>query len=439
MLYGKCIEQNRDHAPRSEEKARLRTNPIYPFRQTRYTDLCPEGGDKAAKDMVDKAFPQLAAILQSGAALLGVGPEQISPFLTYERPSAPGYNEAKYAAGLATQHKVLLSGDTGDAVKEALRTSAREALVDVGKNVAIDIVSQALPVGGAGLVQVGLQIFENKDLLKTTEGRQQLAKQAGFTIASMIPVVNIVLGPAMLIKGAVDFVKGKYEMEAEVARSNELVAMIEDNLDAAVTEARGLSVEMAERGQRMLTEADTAWTGRLRAHYENLVLAAVDDENRRRDLAKAQYIAGKGMTFVLNLAHLDEFDHLSRHVGRTPTIEFFLQFARDLHKVREALKGALRPVGSAGKTPEQVAAEIQQVAAAMLAKDPLQPIQEVMNLASMTVRGTPAPIQNPAAAAQVATTAADKVKTSSAVLAGGGAIALMAAFKFLPMFLKRGG
>jgi hypothetical protein len=441
MLRGECLVQDRGHAPRPEEKARLRTNPIYPFRKTRYTDLCPGGGNKAVDDLIGRAFPQLATILQSGAALLNAGPEQISPFISYERPGAPGYHEAKYAAGLAAQHKVLLSGDTEDVVKEALRESAKQALVDVGKNVAIDIVSQALPVGGAGLVQVGLQILENKDLLKTTEGRQQLAKQAGFTVASMVPVVNIMLGPAMMVMGAIDYVNGKSEMEAEMERSAQLVKMIEDNLDAAVTEARGLSVEMAERGQRMLTEADTAWTGRLRAHYENLVLAAVDDENRRRDLAKAQYVVDRGDDIYLELAMyrtaLTQFGHTPRTITRQAKILFLLQFARDLRKIREVLKGQLKPVGAANKTAEQVSAEIQQVAAAMLAKDPLQPIQEVMNLASMTVRGTPAPIQNPAAAAQVATSAAQKVSGRSALLAGGGAVALMAAVKFLPMLLRR--
>lgn len=441
MLHGRCIDQDDAHEASSEEKARLRTNPIYPFRETRYTDLVPKGGEKAAGDMLDKAFPQLAAILQSGAALLNAGPEQISPFLTYERPSAPGYAEAKYAAGLAAQHKVLLSGDTGDAVKDAIRTAAKESLVEMGKSVALDIATQALPVAGAGLVEVGLQIFENKDLLKTSEGRQQLAMQAGFTVASMIPGVNVILGPAMLVKGAIEYIHGKEKMKAEMKRVEQFMLMLEDNMNAALDEARGLSTEMAERGQRMLTGTDAAWAGRLRTHYENMVLAAIDDENSRRELAKAQYVMEKGEDIHLELAMykdtLDQFKLRPRKLTAAASVEFFLQFARDLHKIREVLKGQLKPVGSAGKTAEQVAAEIRQVAAAMLAKDPLQPIQEVMNLASMTVRGTPMPIQNPAAVAQVAVNAVQKVESRSAILAGGGAIALMAAVKFLPMLIGR--
>jgi len=418
------------------------TSQIYPFRQVYDTGYKPEGADKAVKTMLNQAFPQLAVILQSGAGALGVGPEQISPFLGYSRPTTPGYNEAKYAVGLSARHSVMLSGDTADVAKQAFRTSAKEALQDVGKDVVVDILTQALPnvpgVPMAGLIQVGMQVFENKDLLKTAEGRKQLAKQAGFTVAAFIPGVNIIAAPAALALGVSDMVKAKNHMKAEVERSKDMMKMIDNNLEAALDEARGLSTDLAERGISLKTTPDPAWADQLRKHYEELVLVIIDDRNRQRDLEKTAWYA-KGAGYVA--AHWEErskFDHEPRELGRKDNIRIFLQFARDMHKVREALKGTLAPVGSATKSPTEVAAEIQRVAAAMLAKDPLMPIQEAINLASAMARGAPQPIAQadaPAAAAYVQAKAT-QVKASSALALGGGAVALMLGIKFLPMLMK---
>lgn len=415
---------------------------IYPFREVYDTGLKPEGADKAVRKMVDGAFPQLAAILQSGADVLGVAPEQISPFISYKRPETPGYSEAKYAASLGAQFGGLLSGDTDEAVRDALRTSAIESLKDIGKDLAVDIVTQALPsvpgVPLAGVVQVGIQIFENKDLLKTTEGRQQLAKQAGFAIASFVPGINIIAAPVGVIMTVASLSKAKEHMAAEIHRSKEMMKMIDDCVNAALEEARGLSVELAERGVSMRTDADTAWTGRLRKHYEELLLVRIDDQNLALDLAKAKWYA-QGAGYVA--AHWEDrssFDHVPRELGRKDNIRIFLQFARDIHKVREALKGKLAPVGSAGKSSEQVAAEIQSVASAMLAKNPLMPIQEALNLAGAMARGAPMAINQPGAAASFAQSVASQVKANSAILASGGAVALMLGIKFLPMLLKRG-
>jgi len=421
------------------------TSPIYPLRTVYDTGYKPEGADQAVRKMVDSAFPQLAAILQSGAKALGVGPEQVSPFLAYSRPQTPGYNEAKYAVRLNTQYGFTLSGDaTADVAKEAFRTSAKEALKDVAKDMAVDIVTQALPsvpgIPMAGMIQVGINIFENKDLLKTAEGRQQLAKQAGFAVAAMIPGVNIIAAPAALILGASDMLKAKAHMKAELERSKEMLKMIDDTLAAALDEARGLTTELAERGVSMQVESDPAWTNRLRKHYQELVLVIIDDQNAKIDAEKAAWYA-KGEGYVV--AHWQErsqFDYVPRELGRKDNIRLFLQFARDLHKVREALKGTLAPVGSATKTPEQVAAEIQQIAAAMLAKNPLMPIQEAVNMASAVARGAPQPI-DPSKASVAATYVQAKtaqVKASSALAIGGGAAALLLAVKFLPMLLKRG-
>lgn len=425
--------QNKDHVPDSGDKAKLLDNSIYPFRQTRYTELSPDGGTEAARKLVDTAFPQLAAILQAGASVFGLGPEQISPFVSYNRPQLPGYYEAKYASDLGGKHRVFL----GEVDSEMLKESLKAVAMDVAEGLAIDVATQAVPVAGAA-IQVGMVILDNKDMLKTTEGRQQLAKSAGFAVASLVPGLNIIAVPAMLVASAIEFVGAKSKMQAEITRGKELQKMLEDNLDAAIEEARALSVAMADRGISQPTESDSAWTGRLREHYQNLVLAAIDDYNKTLDLAKAQYIVEKGMSFALDPKALDKFKHVPRTLHRVHYIQFFLQFARDMHRVHAALTGQLKPVGSASKTPEEVASEIRQIAASMLAQNPLMPIQEVMNLASATARGTAAPVVDPQQAAAFAQGVSEKVKTNSALLVGGGSVALLAAVKFLPMLLRGG-
>lgn len=421
---------------RTENYAHLRDCPIYPFQQVAVTWLSPDGGSKAVRNMVDTAFPQLATILKSAADVFRVGPEQVSPFLYYNRPTTPGYNAAKYAAGIGSKYGALLGGADEDLVLDAMKEAAKEAAIDIGKSTAIDIATQATPVGGA-LVKVGISMIENKDLLKTTEGRAQLAMNAGFTIASMVPVLNVAAIAAQLVTGAVGFIEARSEMKEQMKIADEFMKMIQNNLDIATNEARGLSMDLSARGVSLSTDNDTAWTGRLRAHYENLALAEIDDWNKSLDMQKAEYIVAKGMEISFDPKALDKFDHVKREVNYISELQFFLQFARDMRRLREALAGQLKPQGSATKSPEAVVAEIQQIAAAMLAQNPLLPIQEALNLAAATARGSSAPITQPEAAAAFAQGVAQKVQTNSAVLVGGGAMALLAAVKFLPMLLRR--
>ena len=399
---------------------------VYPFAQIFDTGMKPEGANAAARKVVSEGFPQLAAILESGAEAIGVAPSQISPFITYKRPATPTRRQAAYAAKLGRAHGVMLSGDTSELVLQSMRDSAKE----MAKDLAIGVIADVLPVPpgvpAAQVVTTTISFIKNPEIFKTTEGRIQ----AGFAVASLVPVINIAVAPISLIKTLSDMHKAKSHMKAEIERAERFAKLVKSYIDAAVSEAQQLAGVLATRGVRMRATPDVAWKEKLRSHYFELEMTRIDDANDQLAIEKAQWYAEKGQAVSLTWDARKAFTKIPRELGRTARLRMFLQIARDLRKVRTAIEAKVSMKGTTVKSASIVAAEINTIAASILEKNPEMPVQQALNVASATSRAAAGPL-GAVREQEVADIAVKKVDTlkKAQTVAGFAFMGLMAFLK----------
>jgi len=370
------------------------SSPIVPWTKVYQAAGKPEGADKVVKDLVAKAWPQFATILEAGARYLGLGPSQISPFLSYDRPASPGYNEATYAASLQKQYGQTLSGDVEIDYGDLLKENAKAALRDVGKQAIVDL---ATGVGiPSGVAQVGISLLEDPKALLTPEGRVN----AGFAIASAIPVVQVAVAPVMVIKTAVEYHKAKSEMEKEMERAKNFQKMIESYIAVVVAEAKGLTQSLASRGVS-IGPGSGDWSAQLRNHYEKLVIVLKEDENLKLAEEKREWYAQKGEDVVVQWEARKAFTPVELGLGRSDTLRLLLQLARDMRKVRLFIDGKIPVQGTTAKGADEVKSETVRMTEELVAANPTMPYQEAANVAAKAVRSTQVPI-TPEKAAQVA-------------------------------------
>ena len=410
------------------------TSGYYPFAEVYDTDYKPVGAEVISRQIIDQAWPQFAAILESGARIVGLRAEQISPFRNYERPGAPGYYERLYASQVMKKFGVTLSGDEPD-FKQLLEEGAKQAV----KESIVEGIAMSLPGGGAaqGAIKVAVQLVENPKFLKTKQGRMN----AGFTIASTIPVVNIGANMAqvamalskdqagmfkttqgkvqaglmiaatvpglqagaavglvaMQVKGMIDAKKAIAEAKKEANRGEHYIESVHSYINAAIPEAQALALTCAERGFPVLSQATSDFTNSLKAHYHELVYSRIRDRNAVIEREKAEFMLKGGLKRIVvggasgGLSPFSQgggsdwtmrFKPNPLKFGRKDDLRVFLQFARDMRKVRLAIEGGVSARGSVAKTAATVAQEIRNLTAEILLKDPSIPYQSAVNMAA---------------------------------------------------------
>jgi hypothetical protein len=402
----------------AEDAKRTYADPVFPA-DFYHAQSKPEGADEAVDKLIKTGFPQLAAILQSGADAIGVQPEQISPFRDYVRPTAPGAYEVGYAAGIFRQHGVTL-GEVS--TEEIMREQLKQGLKDAAKEVAIETAVSLIPapagVPVASMIKVGIDFVKNPDTFKTPEGMLQ----AGFAVASFVPVLNIAAFVGQAVTTVVGIGKAKEHAKAEAQRAKAFGRMVKEMVDVSVTEAADLAAVLAERNIEMRTAPDAGWLDRLKTHYRQLETLGDMD----RDAAR---LATKGKSTGPFGAFKDALkQHEAETLGRTEKLTFFLQLARDMRRVREALELKISLKGTALKDAATVSAETKELAYRMLQENPEIPFQQAMNLASKTARALPEPI-SPEQSAGIATHTVEKIeeiqgqqKVTSLIVAGAAGV-----------------
>jgi len=444
------------------------TSEYFPFKKVYDTSYKPDGAEKVAKQVVDQSWPQLAAILESAANAVGVAPQQISIFRQYERPKNPSYWPAKYASSIGEKFGVTLSGADID-VKDLLIENAKAAL----RESVIEGVADALPGSGAatGAIRVGVSLIEDKNYLSTDEGRMN----AGFTIASTVPVINVVsnvvqvamdisksknmlkstdgqikagiavaavipgLQPVaaigaltMTVKGIVDAKRAVEEAKKAAKRAAEYTKMMQSYIAVVVPEARALAEAMAVRGVTMLGKPSSAFSSKLKAHYHELVYARIRQINEGIEREKAAWYVKYGQSVLIKkVTGGVRFSKRKLTFGRFDNMRIFLQFARDMRKLKQALEMRISIKGTQWKEASEVSAETLLTANQMLAKDPSMPIQSAMNIASGIARKSKQPLGTSVgqAVANVAAKKVGEVKRNDSI-ASLGVMGLVAALKF---------
>lgn len=379
----------------------------YPFAEVYDTDYKPEGAESTAEQIIKQAWPQFVAILESGARAVGVGPEQISIHREYERPEKLTYHEGLYASGITAKHGVTLSGSEIN-VEQLIKEGAEQAAKDAVVEGLVATFPGLAP--GAGAIKAGIKLVENRDWLKTPAGRLQ----AGFMIASTIPVINIFVGPAQLALAAKSFIdaqKAVEEAKKEAKRAEEFVKMVRSYIDAAIPEAKGLAIALAERGYEVMAQPSGDFANRLWQHYHELVYTKIRDINEQIKKEKAEFLLKGGLKRIVSSTGeagglspysqgsgadwTMQFEPRKLEFGRKQNLQLFLQLARDMRKLREAIEKGISAKGSIAKVASEVSGEIMGLVAQILAKDPTIPYQSAVNMAAGIARGTREPLSQP--------------------------------------------
>ena len=305
-----------------------RTMPHYPFQPFYFTEFRPAGDFKAVREVVDKALPSFAAVIEAVSNYLGVEPEQISLTRNYRKLANRTPLETAYAdavnkklgktppigfGGLGAEAPSTQKLAT-DALKKALIKAAEKAAIEAGGKAALSSVP-----GGAIAVPIASAITDFHGALATTDQKVSagLSVTSGVatsgalsTISSsaLIPVVGWVIAAGLVVKAVIDFRRSKEAMEREIHRAKELTHSINSAVSLALSETKKLAGAAATRDIVFAKTATPAYTKRLRDHYFSIFKNAYP----------------KGTSF-------------ERSGGRNEIIMVFLQVARDMHLLKESL------------------------------------------------------------------------------------------------------
>ena len=278
----------------------LITTPIYPWAQFFTSDDYPTGSQNAISNIVTDGMAMIAPIIKSAVNALGIQPEQIS--ISYQ-PGDPqlGTREKAYAQAVAKGPALKVVSSVPAAPPRpvfpenhpdfhygpyGLRGLGEEINVaQIAKDTAIQAAQDAVIQGAAGaigaapvagLVAVGVNITQNKDMLKTTAGRAQLAASlpgaaAPITAAAGAGALAACLGPigiAASLGMALDgYFKAKSQMEVLQKEIGKLTQSLQTATDIATKDAQNLAVALVSKGIPINTAKDSAYGQRLINHY----------------------------------------------------------------------------------------------------------------------------------------------------------------------------
>lgn len=362
-------------------------DPSYPWEGYYHSGAAPEGGDAAVKKVVRQGLQAIAPILEAGAAVYGVGIEQISP--TYS-PGDPNLEDserayaAKFQPNLAeaspsvaairgtvprrvniaktpaaqaaakAKTKALAAGAAtvqglGAGTSDLVQGAAKDAAIGaVKQGAAQTIVSQftsADPTGAAQLAVTATNIvLDPKAALSSPSARLNTAASlaSAAVVAAGAPVIGWAIGAGMAIKNLIDFRKMGEAAEREEERWDSLVKSIKSASNILVKEAQALANNLVTRGVPIAKTGDYA---RLDRHYHEQA-RAFQAKTNGLDAFRRQFPALQAEFLVKNKAW-HEADTAAEKAA----------IAAEMARRETAFKAALSKLGS--KTPAQIEAAWQ--------------------------------------------------------------------------------
>jgi len=256
---------------------------IAPWTKVFVTGFDPNGSDQAASEIVNKLWPQLAALLESGTDALGMtDPRLISRYVDYEMPRELLPEAAKYANELAGAGRYL-SGMAEDML-EFSKDELKRELVNAIKEQAIEKTVRTALIGSipniGPIIDAVKVVVANREALKTPEGVVSTAVSVGVGFAGCSLGVSLVISTAVsLAMGFFGAQKAKEEMRKEKERAEAFARMVNGFIDVAVAEATALAEAVVTRGFPLREQPDSGWSQKLATHYETLVLNNKKDHN----------------------------------------------------------------------------------------------------------------------------------------------------------------